>query len=999
MSRNSRSLGLAALFCALGLVGLDTTELRGAERPSPQGPANFGERQEAWDRHQALAADSLFHGLEWRCVGPVIQGGRVVDIEGIPGQPYSFYVAYASGGLWRTTNNGHTFEPLFDDQPAIIMGDLAIDPSNPNTLWVGTGENNSSRSSYGGFGVFRSQDAGKTWTHMGLGETDRIGRVLVDPRDSNRVFVASLGKLYTQGGQRGVYRTQDGGKTWEAVLEGKGWTGAIDLCFDPSNPDILYAATWERSRRPWDFVESGEGSGVWKSTDGGSTWTRLTNGLPQGPDVGRIGLTICQSQPKTLYISIDNQQLLDPSEWDLGGAVSAKRLRTMSKEEFLAQDPDVIEGFIRSSDLDTTLDAKQLIRMIENDELTLQDLLAEIDDANASLFETDIRGLEVYRSDDAGGTWRRTHEDPLLQIVHTYGYYFGLIRVAPNDPNTVFIAGVPLVRSRDGGVTWHGVNQPDVHVDHHALWFDPNFPERIILGNDGGIDESFDLGETWRKMDRQPVGQFYTIAVDMAKPYNIYGGTQDNGTLKGSSRSKVGIDEWEFIGGGDGMHVQIDSRDNTVYFGYQFGFYTHRGPAGTHSVRPRDALGDPALRYNWSTPVRLSLHNEDIVYFGTNILFRSMDQGKNWTAISPDLTRSEMRGNVPFACITSVSESPLEFGVIWAGTDDGYVHVTETGGVSWRAADDGIVRDRWVTRVAASAFERDRAYLCLSGYRDDDIASYVYVTEDLGKTWKSIAAGLPAEPVNVITEDPVNQDVLYVGTDRGVYVSIDRGKTWQSLAEGMPKVPVHDLVVHPRDRELVAGTHGRSVFVIDALPIQELSAEALGEPVTIYPVEDIKFSRWWRSERSRWFYDPENDPKLEVPFWCSSGGQATLEVLDADDRVLRRMELDVKRGVNRFTWDLLLDPALALDAEVKREEERKADSDDPEGDDKGRLARTPWAEARRLNYPLYVTPGKYTLRITQGDEASEISWTVDEPSKRQPRAEKKPKIRGQKDDD
>ncbi|MEM1202094.1 MAG: glycosyl hydrolase [Acidobacteriota bacterium] len=996
---------------ALSMLLLWTATSAGASRPPGADAADFAAKEASWQRHQELDRASPFGGLEWRNIGPVVQGGRVVDIESVPGKPYSFLVAYASGGLWRTDDNGVNFEPLFDDQPTLIMGDLAVDPQNPDRIWVGTGENNSSRSSYGGLGVYRSDDGGDSWTHAGLGDSDRIGRILVDPRDSSRVYVGVAGRLYTPGGERGLYRTTDGGDTWDLVLDtgADGWTGIIDLVMDPSNPDVLYASAWHRQRRPWNFVEGGDGTGIYKTTDGGDTWTRLEGGLPRGDHVGRIGLALAASQPTTLYAAVDNQEQLPEEEWDLGdGAVTAKRLRSMTKEEFLAQDPESIEDFVRGNDLDTELDAESLIEMVKTDEITLEDLLNELDDANANLFNTDIRGLEVYRSDDGGKTWARTHDDPIREVVYTYGYYFGQIRVAPDDPDRIYCLGVPLITSDDGGKTWSGLNQPDVHVDHQAHWIDPEHPQRMVIGNDGGLDASYDGGKTWIKLDRQPVGQFYTVSIDMETPYNVYGGLQDNGSLKGSSRSKPGQDPWRFVGGGDGMHLEIDPRDGTLYSGFQFGFYFRAGPgAPPKMVRPRDKLKEPALRYNWQTPIRLSSHNPDILYFGANHLFRSMDQGDTWTAVSPDLTRSTERGDVPFGTLTTLSESTLRFGLIWVGTDDGQVHVTGDGGVSWNDVGDGLPADRWVSRVVASSHAEERAYVSLNGYRDDDIGAYVFATDDLGKTWSSIADGLPAEAVNVVREDPVNEDVLYVGTDRGVYTSLDRGKTWLALHAGLPNVPVHDLKVHPRDRELVAGTHGRSIYVIDALPIQELTA-VQGEGVHVFPVENLTYDRGARGKRSQWFFRPEDAPRTQVPFWSDAAGKAVLTVKDAEGRALRSQEMDVERGVSTFSWDQILDGDLALAAEVaenapedeepKKRRRKKKDEPAPKLEE-GARAKTPWAEAVRLGWPLYATPGTYTLEVTVGEASASTELTVDPAAPRQPRAEPTPKIRGQKDDD
>jgi photosystem II stability/assembly factor-like uncharacterized protein len=587
--------------CAIVALVFFATSAFAQQRPRPEGPVTLAEQAAAWERHLELREASLFKGLAWRDVGPVVQGGRLVDIEGVPGEPYTFYVAYASGGIWKTTNNGVSFEPLFDDQPTIIIGDMALDPSNPQRIYVGTGENNSSRSSYGGAGVFRSDDGGETWTHIGLEMTDRIGRVLVDPRNPDRVFVAALGKLYTPGGERGIYRSSDGGSTWEQVLVGENdLTGFVDMAFQPGNPDVIYAAAWERVRRPWNFTEGGEGSAVWKSMDGGDSWEKLGGGFPSADYVGRIGLAVTPANPQMLYASVDNQQLLPEDEWDLGsGAVTAKRLRDMSKEEFLRQDPEEIEDFIRGNDLDPRLDARKLIAAVRSDSITIDDLLSALQDANAALFSADIRGIEVWRSEDAGSTWQRMNPEPIRQAVYTYGYYFGQIRVAPDNVDRVYVLGVPLLASDDGGVTFYGTAGRGVHGDHQAMWIDPEYPERVILGNDGGLDVSFDGGATWLSLSTVSVGQFYTVSVDMATPYNIYGGLQDNGVLKGSSQSRPNITgSWTRAGGGDGMWAQIDPRDNATYYaGSQFGYYFRRGPSGFQSVRPRNGVLEPPLRY------------------------------------------------------------------------------------------------------------------------------------------------------------------------------------------------------------------------------------------------------------------------------------------------------------------------------------------------------------------------------------------------------------------
>ena len=968
-------------------------------RPQPGTPADYADKQAAWVKHQELVANSPYAGLQWRSVGPVVQGGRLVDMEVVPGQPYTFYAAYASGGLWKTTNNGHTFEPLFDHQATMIMGDIAVDANNPETVWVGTGENNSSRSSYGGMGVYRSDDGGHSWSYMGLGDTDRIGRILIDPNDSNTVYVAASGKLYTPGGQRGIFRTTDGGKSWQQVLKGGDWSGVIDLVFKPDDAKTLYAAAWDRKRRPWEFTEGGSGSAIYKSVDGGDSWSQLEGGLPQGEFVGRIGLAVSAASPDTIYASIDNQQPLPEEQWELGDRpVSAKRLRNMSKEEFLVQDKNEIERFIRGSDFDVSIDADKLIEWVKTDKVSIQDIIDELGDANASLFNTDIVGLQVWRSDDAGASWKVTHEGALDQVVYSYGYYFGEIRVSPENADQVYVLGVPMVKSDDGGKTWFAVQGRNVHSDHQSMWINPRHPDHLMTGNDGGADVSYDGGQTWMKLDAQPLGQFYTVNVDMAEPYNVYGGLQDNGTIRCSSTNRWQTGEnCTRINGGDGMYVAVDPRDHkTVYSGSQFGYYDRQSPGGDGEVRPRRAFGEPALRYNWNTPVILSSHNADVVYFGTNILYRSMDQGETWSTISDDLSRSKKRGDVPFASLTTLSESSLQFGLIWAGTDDGQVWVTDTGGVHWQDVADKLPKDRWVSRVEASSHTLNRAYVTLNGYRDDDIRAYVYRTDDLGKSFKDISKGLPAEAVNVIREDPLNENILYVGTDRGVYVSTDRGDSWSALQGGLPNVPVHDLVVHPRERELVAGTHGRSIWIVDVLPLQDLVGADGDTALKVFYIDDVTASRRWRSERSRWYFRPDEAPKSTVKYWSDSAGTVTIEIVDSNDAVVRRLSSEAIKGMNSFDWDLLVDEELALTAESAGLGKAKESAPENKEEKTLSLTDTPYSESVRLGHTLYAIPGDYTVRIELGKNGDSTSLKIKAPKDYEPRSSQAYKLRGKK---
>ncbi len=971
-----------------------------------QAPAadTAAQREAAWQQHQKMTSDSPFAGVQWRSIGPTAQGGRVVAVAAVPGQPYTFYVAYATGGVWKTTNDGNNFEPLTDALPTTVVGAIAVDPQHPDTLWVGTGEPNASRSSYGGMGLFRSDDGGKHFQRMGLAGSDRIARIVVDPKDSNRIFVAVAGRLYTDGGEPGIYHSTDGGKSWARVLKGDSPnTGAIDLVQDASDPDTLYASLWEHTRRPWKFQESGAGSGIWKSTDGGATWQRIGKGFPSGAHVGRIGLAIAASHPQTVYATVDNWDVLPATEQDLGDRpLSARRIAHMGKDEFLRQDPDEVETFIRNADLDVSVDAKSLLAMIRDGSLTMAQLYQRVEDPARAIIDTDIKGLEVYRSDDAGASWQRTHALPLREVDYGYGYYFGQVRVAPDNAEHVFVQGLPMIASTDGGKSWAGLNDPDVHVDYHTLWFDPADPSRMIVGNDGGAYISHDGGKHFRAMGANAVGQFYTVVADLADPYNVYGGLQDNGSWKGAGNVPWDHNTWSQVGGGDGMHVQVDTRDNaTLYTGYQFGYYDRHGPGGKGEVRPHAGLRDPQLRYNWNTPILLSPHDQDIVYFGANKLFRSMDKGVTWTAISPDLTTAKERGDVPYATITSISESPKRFGLLWVGTDDGHVDVSDDGGAHWSTVDANLPK-QWISGVVASGFDEKRAYVTLNGYRNDDMTPWVFRSDDMGSTWTNISAGLPAEPVNVIREDTVNPDVLYVGTDRGVYVSLDRGAHWDSLQANLPNVPVHDLAVHPRERELIAGTHGRSVWIVDVLPLQEL-AKVRGEAVHLFPVEKMKADRGWRSAAPVWFDDSKDQPKLDLPFWARAAGPAQLTVLDKNGNAVRKLDFQAHAGINTGHWDLLMDRGLALAAEhaASAKPASAKDADGTKDADKtsvpAGLARTPVAEAIRLHQRLYAVPGAYKLHLVLNGASSDAKFSIDAPEPQPPRAPPKPKLRGRDD--
>ena len=1002
---------LILIAFVLGLLG--SAQLNALAKVKPK-PTPFEVRKQSFEQRKQMQGESLFKDLRFRCVGPVVMSGRVVDVEPNPKNPYSFFVAYATGGVWKTTNNGLRYTPLFEGQNAVTIGDIAVDQRNPDIIWIGTGENNSQRSSYAGTGIYKTTDGGKTWQFLGLGETHHIGRILIDPRNSDVVYVAAMGHLYTTNPERGVYRTTDGGKTWQKILYVNERTGFIDLAMDPKNPDVIYAAAWERERKAWNFVEGGEGSGIYKSTDGGDHWTRLSGGFPQGKYVGRIGLAVYPQNPNIVYALVDNQQPRPPKDQEEFDPLTPKKLLKMNLDQFLAFDDDVIEGFLRRIGLHPDYTAEVVRDMLENGEITLQDLIDFIRRNNPHAFDPIIVGGEVYRSDDGGRTWHKRNEYYIDSFYSTYGYYFGQIRVAPDNDQKIYILGIPLLTSDDGGRSFHWIGGRGVHGDHHAFWIDPRYPDHLLDGNDGGLNVSYDGGKSWLKLNYLPVGQFYAVAVDMAKPYNIYGGLQDNGVFKGSSRSRpLKGPQWQRLLGGDGMYVQVDPKDFTVYTGYQFGAYyridpkTHR----TKRITPLPRLHDPALRYNWTTPILLSSHNSDVLYFGANRIFRSMDRGDTWKAISPDLTTNPKEiGDVPYATITTISESPLRFGIIYVGTDDGRVHLTRDGGLTWTEVGKNLpkeVKGLWCTRVVASKYDEATAYVTFTGYRNDDFRAFVYRTKDFGKTWQSLRNNLPEESVNVIREDPVNPHILYLGTDMGVFVSLDDGNSWQVLQAGLPIVPVHDLVVHPRDHEVVVGTHGRSIYVLKAEPIEHLTPKVMAQPLHLFDVPTVQEKGFWHRRKPVW--RPGASDSVEFHYWAARTGKVTFTISDGKGRALKSFSDFAVRGVNTAVWNLILDrePALQawredaqkkLDAAEKKLREAKEagksgevvkrllrerdraklhlEEIQREIEDGRRYANLPEQEWNKRFVPTYIRPGEYTVKLVQGEAVSEGKLVV-----------------------
>ncbi|HED36953.1 MAG TPA: glycosyl hydrolase, partial [Ignavibacteria bacterium] len=663
------------LLTVIIVVFLATIASAQTQNPYPFTPAQ--KRIEAFQKRMAMRKTSLLKNVKLRSIGPTIMSGRVVDIAVNPKDPTTFYVAYATGGLWKTTDNGISFEPLFDNETSITIGAIAVDWKYGKTIWVGTGENNSSRSSYAGTGLYKSIDGGKTWQSAGLQESQHIGRIVLDPNDSNTVWVAAIGHLYSPNKERGVFKTTDGGKTWKKVLYIDENTGAIDLAIDPQNPNVLYAAMWYRIRRAWNFTGAGSTSGIYKSNDGGNTWSLITtkvSNFPTGKGVGRIGLAVFPKNPEIIYAVLDNQFHRKKEKGKKEEKLTREKIRKMDKEEFLQIKSKDLVAFMKKNGFPKKYTVKKIMGMVKENKITPKDVANYLEDAEKKLYNTPIIGTQIYRSNNGGKTWVKMNKGYINDMYYTYGYYFGQVRVDPENYKEIYLLGVPAIMSENGGKSFKSIGGSDVHGDFHALWIDPNKEGHLIIGNDGGINITYNNGKTWFKANTPAVGQFYSVAVDMEKPYNVYGGMQDNGVWYGPHTYTPNYN-WYSTGqypfkrllGGDGMDVQVDTTDNNlIYAGFQFGYYyrinkkTHR----TVSVKPVNDIGKPNLRFNWETPIKLSSHDRNIFYIGSNILYRSLDKGNHLIPISGDLTKGGKSGNVPFHTLTSIDESPLKFGLI-----------------------------------------------------------------------------------------------------------------------------------------------------------------------------------------------------------------------------------------------------------------------------------------------------------------------------------------------
>lgn len=811
---------------------------------------------------QPSTLDAVLDALTFRNLGPFRTAAWVTEIA-VPETPardhlYTIYAATRSGGLWKTTNAGTTWAPISDSVGAAAVGAVAIAPSNPNIVWMGTGDQANARSSYSGKGVFKSADAGATWQFVGLPDSHHIARIVIHPQSPDIVYVAAMGHLFSRNEERGVFRTRDGGRSWQKVLYVNDGVGAIDLAINRQRPAVLYAAMYDKERRPWQIVESGPESGVYRTTNGGDTWQRLGGGLPTGK-IGRIGLDLYQKNPRILYALVENQNPV--------ASAAGARAAEVSATAPLAQ------GII---------------------------------------------GNELYRTDDGGSTWRKVTD------VNVAGgkapYSFNQIRINPHDDRTVIVTSDSMYISRDGGKTWDTNFFRRVFGDFRCMWWDPQDPDRIMLGSDGGVNVSYDGGRTADYFPNMGIGETYAVGVDMDDPYNVYAGFQDHDSWKGPSNGPTGrvtLENWVTVGPGDGMYNVVDPTDsrwvyNTREMG-QHGRMDQRTGIRTN-IAPTRPADQPRLRFNWIAPIALSPHNPQILYAGAQVLFRSLNRGDTWEEISPDLTTNDPAKiglNVPYCTITSISESPLKPGLIWVGTDDGKVQRTLNHGGEWQDVTPALVAagapaERWVSRVFASPHDAATAFVAKNGFRNDDFRPYLYVTTDAGRTWRSISGNLPDAPINVVVQDRRNRQLLIVGNDIGVFVSIDGGVRWSRLKANLPAVAVHDLTIHPRENDLVIATYGRALWAGDITMLQELSDEVMGKTVHLFDIEPR--ARYGFSTQGmnyhlfgdRYLQVPNEPEALVVNYFLRvDAGDAKITVADLRGRVVRELTGSGKRGVNR----------------------------------------------------------------------------------------------------
>ncbi len=858
--------------------------------------------------------DSILQNLKFREIGPANMGGRVDDFAVVESNPSIMYTGFASAGVWKTVNGGVTWIPVFDNQAVHSIGDITLAPSDPSIVWVGTGEPNNRQSSSWGNGVYRSMDAGKTWIHLGLSDTHHIGRIAVHPADPNTAYVAALGRLWGPNKERGVYKTTDGGKTWSQALFLNEDTGVVDIAMDHHSPNTLYAAAYQRRRTAYGYSGGGPHGGLYKTTDGGVTWTKLTKGLPEGGPVGRIGIAIYRRNPNILYLTYEHAR---------GG---------------------------------------------------------------------------TFRSDDKGETWTR------MSDTNPRPSYYSQIHIDPNNDQRIWVLAAPMSYSDDGGRTFRTNLVARIHGDYHAMWINPANSDHVVLGSDGGIHFSWDRGHTWDYVNTLALGQFYEVGVDMRRPYNICGGLQDNGSWCGPSAvlDSQGITnaDWFRVGGGDGFYVQIDPTDpDIVYAESQDGnlFRRNLKTGESRSVRPEPKEGEARYRFQWNSPVVISNHDSKVIYYGGNFLFRSSDRGDSWTRLGPDLTTGVDRNQLPilgvipdretlsrhdgvqaYPTITTVSESPLKPGILWVGTDDGNVQFTRDGGKTWKSLASkasGVAKGAYVSRVVASRFGEGDGYVAFDGHRSNDFGVHIFRVTEYGETWQRITNGIPpsAGAVSVIREHHRSANLLFAGLEFGAYASFDRGAGWHKIKANLPNVPVDDIAIHPRDNDLILGTHGRSIWVLDDLtPLEKLDAKALQSDLLLF--EPRPATTWRLSGRGgatgHKIFLAENPPYgALLHYYLKSKPdekeRVRITILDKAGKTVREMDGAREAGLNRVAWNLRYASPVEL-----TEQQRQAAAGGGGGGGGGGFfggARGPMVE-----------PGEYTVKIAAGKNEATKTVVVEE---------------------
>jgi photosystem II stability/assembly factor-like uncharacterized protein len=847
---------------------------------------------------------AVFGRLEWRSIGPANMGGRTTDVEGVPGNPNVVYVATASGGLWKTINGGMNWTPIFERQNTISIGDIALEPNNPEVIYVGTGEANTRNSMSFGDGVYKSTDGGKTWQHLGLKDSERISRIVINPMNTNMVYVGALGHAFAPNEERGVFMSSDGGKIWQKTLYIDNKHGVADLDIDPSNPNILYAAMWHFERKPWTHESGSENGGVFKSIDGGRTWKKLTNGLPKL--LGRIGVKVAPSSSNIVYVMAESKD----------GA--------------------------------------------------------------------------LYRSDDRGESFKMVSKE--ASKIVSRGFYYTDLRVDPIDENRVYAIASTLYLSIDGGKTFRRISNR-THGDYHALWIDPKNPDRIWQGQDGGIAVSYDRGENWEVINNIPLGQFYQLFADNRQPfYHLAGGLQDNGTWTGPSRTREGgilNQHWRTVSGGDGYFAIINLDNPDLYLSESQGggvVSTDMRLAEQQSaiLQPRRNDGGPVKdlkhRFNWNTPLVLSAFDNNTVYSGSQYVLKTKDFGRTWDVISPDLTTNDPEKQkdaggpvwtenttAEYHCtIISISESPLNANMIWVGTDDGNLQMTADGGTTWAnlTKNTGAPAFSPVSHIEASRTSVDVAYASFDRHMFDDFRPHVFKTGDAGKTWKNISGNLPEKAyVHVVREDPKNTNLIYAGTELGVFASYTGGGNWVALnLKNLPVVAVHEILVHPRENDLILGTHGRSIYILDdATPIQQMSPELTNLAMHMFDVRPALryataggFGGFGSGNKP--FVGPNTQYGALITYYLKDKPDdkttVKMEILDASGKVIREMkEIPKEKGLNRAAWNLRHDPAKPRKPPTEEERERAQFFGGMSGPQ--------------------VLPGRYIARLTVGDKMLE----------------------------